>query len=81
MPISDNQSPGGRRIYECDCCGNREPWGAGWAWFGSYRQMEDFGRKGVAPVMTICSATCRIKLIADGRLPAEGLNDLGEVVE
>ncbi len=74
-------SPDGLRLYQCDNCSKVEAWGESWAWYGSYRQMEDFGLKGVEPIMTICSGVCRIALIAAGRLPDEGLNDVGEVIE
>ena len=29
---------GGDR-WRCAVCGKREPWGPGWAWFGSWRQI------------------------------------------
>lgn len=70
-----------RRLYECDCCGNKDVWRDGWAWFGSYRQHEDFGLKDVKPIMTICSRDCRVKLVDESRLPPEGLDDDGNVRE
>lgn len=78
MPIVRTEA---RRLYKCDCCGLLDVWSDNWAWFGSYRQLDDFGMKGVADVMTICSAECRIKLIAENRLPQEGIDDNGNVVE
>jgi hypothetical protein len=71
----------GRALYKCDCCERVDAWDDGWAWFGSYRQLEDFGMKDVKPVMTICSPTCRVTLVAQGRLPSEGIDDNGNVVE
>jgi hypothetical protein len=78
MPIVRTEA---RRLYCCDCCGKTEEWGDGWAWYGSYRQLEDEGMKDSKPVMTMCSADCRVKLIADNRLPHEGIDDTGNVVE
>ncbi len=37
--------------------------------------------KGVKPVMTICSADCRIELIAQNLLPHEGIDDFGNVID
>lgn len=78
MPIIRTQA---RRLYQCDCCGRSDVWSNSWAWFGSYRQLDDEGMKDVAPVMTICSAECRIKLIAENRLPHEGIDDAGNVID
>lgn len=78
MPIIRTEA---RRLYQCDCCGKTDVWSGGWAWFGSYRQLDDEGMKGVKPVMTMCSADCRIKLIADNRLPPDGLDDSGNVID
>lgn len=71
----------GRELYRCDCCGRVDVWDDGWAWHGSYRQIDDFGMKDVAPIMTICSPECRIALVAQGRLPSQGIDDSGNVVE
>lgn len=71
----------GRALYRCDCCNQVGIWDDSWAWHGSYRQLEDFGMKGVESVMTICSPTCRVTLVAQGRLPSEGIDDNGNVVE
>lgn len=73
------RSPEGRALYQCDHCGKVEPWNDSWAWYGSYRQMEDYGLPRVSPVETICSADCRVALVAAGRLPSDGLDDSGEV--
>lgn len=75
------RTPEGRALYTCDNCGKTEPWNDDWAWYGSYRQAEDYGLPGIAPVRTICSATCRVALVAVGKIPADGLNDHGEVEE
>lgn len=71
----------GRALYICDNCEKTEPWNDNWAWFGSYRQMEDYGLEGVAPINTMCSADCRIAMVATSRLPAEELDDAGNVIE
>jgi hypothetical protein len=87
MPIARTESGDIRRatdrrpLYVCDKCGKMEPWSNDWAWYGSYKQSEDFGMKGVAPIKTMCSAACRIALVAAGDLPAAGLDDTGEVVD
>lgn len=78
MPIIRTEA---RRLYQCDCCGKTDIWSDSWAWHGSYKQLDEEGMKGVPPVMTMCSADCRIRLIAEGRLPHEGLDDSGNVID
>lgn len=78
MPIIYTEN---RRLYKCDCCEKVDAWNDNWAWYGSWRQYEDFGLKGVTPVITICSADCRIKLIASGKIPHEGIDDKGDVID
>lgn len=73
MPIIHTQA---RRLYQCDCCGKTDVWGDTWAWYGSWRAMDDGD-----PLLTICSADCRVKMIADGKLPHEGIDDAGNVTE
>lgn len=75
------RTPDGKRLYECDCCGKVSVWEDSWAWFGSYRQAEDFGLEGVSLVKTICSPDCRVQLVARGDLPADGLDDRGNVLQ
>lgn len=77
MPIIRTEA---RRLYQCDCCGRSDVWSDSWAWFGSYKQLDDEGMKGIKPVMTICSAECRVRLIAEDRLPHEGIDDFGNVI-
>lgn len=77
MPIIRTEA---RRLYRCDCCGKTDVWSGSWAWYGSYKQLDDEGMKGVAPVMTMCSPECRVSLIAQNRLPCDGLDDAGNVV-
>ncbi|MEN0071276.1 MAG: helix-turn-helix transcriptional regulator [Propionicimonas sp.] len=43
------------RIWACDQCGKRAPWGEGWTWYGSLRQIEETG----TPDFVLCSSTCR----------------------
>lgn len=78
MPIIRTEA---RRLYKCDCCGRVDAWDGNWAWFGSYRQLDDEGMKDVKPITTICSADCRIKLVGAGTIPHEGIDDNGNVVE
>lgn len=78
MPIIRTEA---RRLYRCDCCGKTDVWDANWAWHGSYKQLEDDGLRDVKPVITICSAECRIKLVAAGTIPHEGIDDHGNVID
>jgi hypothetical protein len=78
MPIIRTEA---RRLYCCDCCGKTDVWDDNWCWYGSYRQLEDEGMKDSKPVITICSADCRIRLIADGTLPHDGIDDNGNVID
>ena len=78
MPIIRTDA---RRLYQCDCCEKTDVWGDSWAWFGSYRQLEDVGLEGVKDVIVICSSDCRVKMVADSRLPSEGIDDDGNVIE
>jgi hypothetical protein len=78
MPIIRTEA---RRLYKCDCCGRSDVWSDSWAWFGSFKQLDDEGMKGVKPVMTMCSAECRVMLIAADRLPHKGLDDAGNVID
>lgn len=78
MPIIRTEA---RRLYQCDCCGKTDIWGDDWAWFGSYRQLEDVGMEGVKDVTVICSADCRIRMVAESRIPSEGIDDSGNVIE
>jgi hypothetical protein len=81
MPPTDKRSTEGRRLYECEHCKKLAPWDDSWAWYGSYKQHEDFGSKGVAPVKTMCSADCRVAMVAAFQIPDEGLDDRGNVIE
>lgn len=72
---------GARRVYQCDNCGTTDAWGDDWAWFGSYKQLDDYGLKGVEEVIVTCSALCRIKMVATNRLPHEGIDDFGKVID
>jgi hypothetical protein len=67
--------------YRCNCCGKEELWNDGWAWYGSYRDLENQGMKNAEPVLFMCSSLCRIKMVAAGQLPDVGLDDMGNVVE
>lgn len=73
MPIVRTQA---RRLYKCDCCERASQWDDGWAWFGSWRALDED-----QPIITTCSADCRIKMVADNRLPHEGIDDSGNVVD
>lgn len=58
-------------IYTCDQCKGTGPWGPTWRWYGSYRDLDNFGPDGVAK---LCSEACRDKwstkhaaaIVADG---------------
>lgn len=55
MGMTDKKSiHTGRRLYECDNCGDTAPWGRGWLWFGSYKDVEN----GVGCVPIFCSRQC-----------------------
>ena len=43
------------RIWTCDICGKKEPWGDQWRWYGSYRTYEETGE----PEFVACSMACR----------------------
>lgn len=47
-----------RRIYTCTVCQKRDHWSPGWGWYGSYRQLDDQGMKGVDPIIYCCSEEC-----------------------
>lgn len=78
MPIIRSEA---RRLYQCDYCGKQDVWGNDWAWFGSYKQLDDYDSLKGNDVLVMCSADCRVKLVAAGRLPSEGLDDHGAVVD
>lgn len=42
------------RIHQCSACGQDGPWTDDWAWFGSYKDLDDD-----KPVQKFCSASCR----------------------
>lgn len=75
MPIIQTEA---RRLYQCDSCGRTDVWSEGWAWYGSYRDIDEHD-SAVPQVMTICSSECRVALVAAGKLPADGLADNGDV--
>ena len=43
------------RVHRCTACGKEEPWGPGWAWYGSYKMIDD----GV-PIYKACSNDCNV---------------------
>lgn len=53
--------PPSGRIHECVTCGKQDVWGPTWLWYGSYRQLEDFGLPGVEPIFKACSIECMEK--------------------
>lgn len=46
------------RRYRCDACGKFEPWGEGWVWYGSWKQLEGQGLPRVKPIEVYCSEEC-----------------------
>lgn len=70
MPIVHTAA---RRLYRCDNCSKTSAWEDGWAWYGSYRDLDD-GES----VLCMCSPECRIAMVAAGRMPADGLDDSGD---
>ena len=71
MSVTERRNLDGRALYECDSCGTLDAWGSSWGWFGSYRQLEDRGMKGVEPIICACSKDCLIALVAAGKIPQE----------
>jgi hypothetical protein len=48
-----------RTVWECDVCGHKGFWSDAWRWYGSYKDLEDKGRKGIK---VTCSDNCSRKL-------------------
>lgn len=82
LPLHDGQTPDGRHIYNCDgpdCGTQRAPWGKGWMYYSSYKEIEDdpYG------FPTFCSEDCVLdfrelqfhngetRIIPDPRRPEE----------
>lgn len=56
MTVIDHPSKNSdRRHYECDWCGKCGPWGDGWRWYGSYRDLEDDPKS----ITVFCSEDCQ----------------------
>lgn len=53
--------PPSGQIHECGTCGKREVWGMDWLWFGSYKQLDEQGARGVEPIFKACSIECMEK--------------------
>jgi hypothetical protein len=47
---------GGRLLHCCCICGRLAPWGDGWSYYGSYKDLEDG-----TPVPKFCSEVCKAK--------------------
>ena len=57
MGITDKYALNGKRLYSCDLagCGSQDaPWGRGWIWYGSYRDIDD----DPSSVLVFCSQDC-----------------------
>jgi hypothetical protein len=46
-------------IWTCDICGKESPWTETHEWFGSRRDFEEKGRKGI---IVVCSEECKRKV-------------------
>lgn len=47
-----SETPTGR-VHTCSACGKQEVWGPTWAWYGSYKQMDND-----EPLFKACSDAC-----------------------
>ena len=52
-----------RLVHTCDACGASGSWTPSWQYFGSIRDLEDYGR-----VLKVCSSECRARLESLGNL-------------
>jgi hypothetical protein len=52
------------KVHECAACRSVGPWSDGWAWWGSYNDIDD-GKE----VVKTCSEACRIKAKQLGLIP------------
>ena len=66
MELPDDDGHGWPRLWDCTTCGQQGPWGPGWAWFGSYRELEATG----IPTAVVCSDVCRRKHAEEARRDA-----------
>lgn len=57
IDLDDSDTEPTVRVWKCTVCRKREPWGPGWAWFGSWRQLDLTGE----PEFVACSPECRQK--------------------
>lgn len=55
-------------IHRCSVCKKTGEWTKEWCWYGSYKQLDDFGGDGV-PKM--CSEACKAKWAKKNRIPEE----------
>ncbi len=50
------EAPLNFRTYTCDVCGTVAPWGPTWRYYGSLKELEDYG---LAGIFIACSDKCR----------------------
>lgn len=60
-----------RRIYTCTVCKKSDHWGPGWGWYGSWKQLDDQGVPGVAPIIYCCSEDCKQSAMHEKLIPVD----------
>jgi len=50
------------RQHTCTVCGHTGPWGKGWEWYGSLKQIDE----SLTPVFKVCDHICKSKAEAEG---------------
>ena len=55
VDLDEATEPPTIRVWACAQCGKREPWGPGWYWYGSLRDLDLTGE----PEYVVCSRACR----------------------
>ncbi len=60
-----------KRTYTCTVCQKSGHWGPGWGWYGSWKQLDDQGVHGVAPIVYCCSEDCKQRAKHEKLIPVD----------